>query len=112
MNYKELRRIDKVNIAVNIYLKLAPTMQSIDEGLPMKYWKKKIQDEIDNMNDNIIYDTNSLRSIFDILYKDCGFFLRYGDKKNYTYDIVNKEFDGIRWDENKNMFMLLDYYFK
>ena len=93
MNYKQLSRNEKLKLSLQMYLIIASQISPCNNGEKMSYWTKKIEDE--NQDTENIYDKYSYRSMFDILNKDFRLFIRYGEKNNYTYDIVLKDFDEI-----------------
>ena len=92
MKYRFLKYKDKKDFAFEVYSYLNAETSAIGAGEPMSFWTKRIQKVIEEYNLDK-YEDISLRSVFDILYKDNDRFERThfvrGNKKIYLYDIVN-----------------------
>jgi len=99
MEYKLLHRITKEEIAKVVWSYLNMSVSAGGGGCPMSLWKRKIKDTIDDYElsdkfaDRILFNDQSYRSIFDIMYKDMGHFEIIDTpllQRRLQYDIINQ----------------------
>ena len=95
MDYRLLNFETKNRLVQEVWETLRLLYSSNGKGEPMSFWTKQIEKILEDAPQFEInkYENISLRSIFDIMYKDNNWFSRIhymkGSKKVYLYEIEN-----------------------